>query len=91
MCYETLAFHVPTTLVHPTGLELYEDYIRRGIFSYAESGSEILRSIAKPLKLKRFVEPTPYIETTDEPAKQAMEIILNSAGALVDHAPAWAS
>ena len=90
VCYETLPFRVPTTIVDPTGLELYEEYIRRGIFGYAENSAEVLESIGSPMEEERFAEPRPYIETGEEQAKTAIKIILNGAGKAHGHTPSWA-
>ncbi len=77
VCYEALAFKIPTTIVHPVGLQLYMDYINKGIFYYAQNGDEVLRSITKSRSTEKIEEQEPYIVTNIEYAENAMNIILN--------------
>jgi hypothetical protein len=77
VCYEALALGIPTTIVHPTGLRLYEDYIDRGIFYYAESDHTLLSSINKGSLEVGVRESQPYIITDLKAAESALEMILD--------------
>lgn len=76
VCYEALAFNVPTIIVHPAGLQLYENYIDQGIFTYAQTESELINAISKPYSAKQLKEKEPYIETNREIAEDAIKIIM---------------
>jgi 2-polyprenyl-3-methyl-5-hydroxy-6-metoxy-1,4-benzoquinol methylase len=77
VCYEALVFGVPTTIVDPSGLVLYEDYIKKGIFNYADTESALLSSIKKANPKKQILEEIPYIETNKNLAQEALKIIVN--------------
>jgi|GEM_PF-573175 len=77
VCYEALAFNVSTTIVDPSGLTLYEDYINRGIFNYAMTTEELLASIEKSYTKEQLKEPCKYIETSKKVAEDALGKILN--------------
>ena len=74
--FEALAFSVPTTIVHPHGLKLYDDYINRGIFTYAPDDDALLRSIQKGFSKEPLKEPVKYIETSCKRARKALNTIL---------------
>lgn len=76
VCYEALYFGVPTTIVHPNGATLYEEYIEKGIFTYAADVRELLSVIESDSKKKPPTEDAPYIETDPEKAREALEFIL---------------
>jgi 2-polyprenyl-3-methyl-5-hydroxy-6-metoxy-1,4-benzoquinol methylase len=77
VCYEALVFGVPTTIVDPSGFTLYEDYIKKGIFSYADTTSDLISCIKETKDMKQLREETPYIETSKNVAKEAFNMIVN--------------
>ena len=77
VCYEALLFGVPTTIIHPTGLELYQQYINEKKFSYAETATELLNHLNQKVNLDLLREETPYIETDLELAKNTISYLLN--------------
>ena len=78
VCYEAIYFGVPTTIIHPNGATLYEEYIEKGIFSYAANGQELLMAIRRAGKKGPPTEDIPYIETDPKKALEAIEIILGA-------------
>ena len=76
VCYEALYFGVPTTIVHPSGAELYEEYIGKGIFTYAADAQDLLLAIEDSGKKEPVNEEVPYIETSRQRAEDALGIIL---------------
>lgn len=76
VCYEALVFNVPTTIVHPIGLQLFEEHIDRGLFSYAENGDALLREM-KGGSPKGGPGLTEYIETGKRRADEALGIIMS--------------
>ena len=76
VCYEALSFQVHTVIMDRTGRDLYKDYIRDGLFSYAESGQEIIEVMQKNPRAFPFDEPIAYIETSDSIAREAVSAIL---------------
>ncbi len=76
VCYEALAFNVPTTIVHPRGLQIYESYIKQGIFAYAQSGDALLAAIGQDYSSEQLREQVPYIETSRQKAEEAIKTIL---------------
>jgi hypothetical protein len=76
VCYEALVFGLPTSIVHENGKSLFEDYIRRGIFAYAETGAQLLAQIAHSDPSQQIAEPHPYIVADDALAHQAFQSIL---------------
>lgn len=77
VCYEALSFYVPTTIVHPIGLELYHDYIDQGIFTYVQNGDALLAAIKKVYSKEQLKEPVPYIDTSRQRAEEALGMILH--------------
>ncbi|MBU2549592.1 MAG: glycosyltransferase [Proteobacteria bacterium] len=77
VCYEALAFGVPTTLVHPEGARLYADYVQRGFFDYAADAHALIRSVDHPRSPEQLVESPPYIETRPERALDAVNAIVS--------------
>ncbi len=77
--YEALAFDIPTTIIHPSGWQLYTEDIRQGYFSYADTADEILRAIANG-RDTATANQDPYIETNQAIAEQAITTILNPSG-----------
>lgn len=78
VCYEARYFDVPTTIVHPTGFELYQEYIQKGIFAYASNGREVLRTIENARQGQLVAEDAPYIETDPARARDAIEVVLGN-------------
>ena len=78
VCYEALPFNVPTTIVHKTGFDLYSDYIKRGIFTYAVDSKTLIKAIEKEYKPEELLEPAPYIETDINTANEALDSIFNT-------------
>ena len=76
VCYEALYFSVPTTIIHPNGATLYEEYIEKGIFTFAADGQDLLRGIENAGKKKPPTEDVPYVETDPQKALEALEFIL---------------
>jgi len=79
VCYEALTFGVPTTITHPTGKDLYSDYINKGIFSYTEDGDALLAIIRKAYSKKQIKEESIYIETSRKCAENAINTIIYKA------------
>lgn len=77
VCYEALLFGVPTTIIHPTGLELYDQYIKEDKFHYAVNATELLNSLAKNVNLNTLKEEVPYIETDLQVAEIALKYLLS--------------
>ncbi len=75
VCYEAIYFNVPTTIIHPSGKQLFHDYINHGFFIYADSVNAILNSIryADGIQGK---EERPYIDTDMRKPFIAIENIL---------------
>jgi hypothetical protein len=76
VCYEAIAFNVSTTIVDPAGLRLYEDYIQKGIFTYALSSDEVLEAIQATHSKEFIQESVSYIETSRKVAQEALQMIL---------------
>lgn len=76
VCYEALAFSVPTTILGDSGLRLYDDYIRQGLFNYADTADALLASIDKTYLPEQLKESVPYIETSQQAAESALSVIL---------------
>jgi len=74
--YEALAFRVPTTMIDQSGLEYYEDDIKKGILTYADTSDRLLASIKQGFS--HNVKPSDYIETDKQCAKNAMQIIMRN-------------
>ena len=77
VCYEALAFGVPTTIVDSSGLTLYEDYIKKGIFQYAGTANDLLSFLKEEKNIGQLTEETPYIETKISVTKVALNTIMN--------------
>jgi ubiquinone/menaquinone biosynthesis C-methylase UbiE len=77
VCYEALSFGVPTTIIDPSGLTLYEEYITKGIFNYADTIDTLVGAIEKTIEDKQLIEKIPYIETKKNVAEKALKIIVN--------------
>lgn len=43
---EALFFGLPTSIIHPTGRQVFENYINDGVFDYAATSDKILESIS---------------------------------------------
>jgi len=84
VCYEALVFGVPTTIVDPSGLALYEEYIKKGTFNYADTTSALLGSIKNANHKMQIIEETPYIETNKDLAQEALKTIVNKHYQLQD-------
>jgi len=78
VCYESIYFGVPTTIVHPNGTILFEEYIEKLIFTYAADGQELLRAIENAGKKEPPTEDVPYIETDPQRGLEAIEVILGA-------------
>ena len=76
VCYEALAFHVPTTIVHPTGLAFYGEYIKQGLFTYADDDASLLRAIENKQEIGGLRESVPYIEISKDRAEDALRAVL---------------
>lgn len=76
VCYESLYFNVPTTIVHPTGKQLFEYYIDKGIFHYADSDKKVLELISKSTSQNMIQEEESYIEADLQKADDAINQIL---------------
>ena len=79
VCYESLYFHVPTTIVHTLGRQVYHEYIDKGIFNYSISDKKILEIIENSTSTDMMQEEIPYIETDPKNADDALQKILNSS------------
>ncbi|KPA10235.1 hypothetical protein MHK_009549 [Candidatus Magnetomorum sp. HK-1] len=79
VCYEALAFKVPTTIIDPIGFSIYDKCIKQGIFSYATTKEELLKIIFNSCSCN-MKEKHPYIETSQEITNKAIEFILNDKG-----------
>lgn len=77
VCYESLAFGVPTTIIHPNGSDIYSSYIEGGIFTYADDCEALMGSIEREYTLDDLKESAPYIETDIGLANNAIELIMN--------------
>jgi hypothetical protein len=77
-CLEALVFNVPSTIIGTTGLQFYEDEIRRGIFTYADTGEKILASIKQSFSNPKRITPSEYIETDRQIVEDALEVILSN-------------
>lgn len=78
VCYEALAFGVPTTIIHPNGLDIYRDYIEKNIFHYSESSESLIDAIDKEYSLDDLKESTRYVETDIAKGREAIGIILEA-------------
>ncbi len=78
VCYEALALNTPTTIVHPTGYALYENYIKKGFFNYAVTPDDLISSIDNFFHDISAVRQTKYIETEKHIAQKALGTILCS-------------
>lgn len=79
VCYEALAFDVPTTIIDPNGAELFADYIQRGIFTYADAAPTLLEYVQHAVDHHRHSAVTdPYIVVDRVQAVQALNRILES-------------
>lgn len=76
VCYEALLFGVPTVIIHPTGLELYKQYIDEGKFSYAETSSELLNKLNNYINKENLKEEKPYIETDLNIAEETLNFLV---------------
>ncbi len=77
VCYEALAFGVPTTLISPVGRQYYEEYINRGLFQYATTAAELLAAVGDQSARSPMREATPYIETSKAVALSALQQLLD--------------
>lgn len=78
VCYEALAFDVPSIIVHPAGLQIYRDCINRGTFYYASDETILIKYIKNGNALKAQTEDDVYIETSDKAADMALKSIIDS-------------
>ena len=76
VCYEALVFNVPTTIVHPEGLQVHGEYISQGVFTYAQNSDELLAAIDRVHTKEQLRESVPYIETSRQCAEEALSIIM---------------
>ncbi|AFZ49069.1 UDP-N-acetyl glucosamine 2-epimerase [Dactylococcopsis salina] len=76
VCYEALLFQVPTIIIHSTGLQIYQQYINEGKFSYSETTSEVLIKLNEKLDPSSLKEETPYIETDLDLAKNTLNKLI---------------
>jgi hypothetical protein len=74
--YEALAFGVPTTIVHPTGTQVYERYVKNGVFGVALDSDELLAHLHQASGQEKLSEAETYIETDPQIAEEALEVIL---------------
>jgi len=79
VCYEALVFKVHSVIIDKRGKELYDEYIREGLFSYAESGKDLVEIINKDKSKFKHEETSQYIETNDPIACQALDTIMRDA------------
>jgi hypothetical protein len=78
--YDALAFKVPTTIVHPSGLEFYEDdYKKNVLLSYADTGEALKKSISKSTADQANTDTSEFIEIRTHCAKSAFKAIRNYA------------
>jgi hypothetical protein len=75
VCYEALAFDVPTTIVHPSGLAFYGEYIKQGLFTYADDDVSLLRAIENKQERDGLRESVPYIEISKDRAEEALRAV----------------
>jgi len=71
--YEASAFGVATTILHPSGRQLFAEEIERDVFSYADTGDALLAAIRAGAASASAVR---YIETSDRIAQDALDQIL---------------
>lgn len=76
VCYEALVFETHSIIIHKNGMNLFEEYIKEGLFSYAETKEDIIDIIKKDKRSFKYKEACPYIETSIEVAHEAVEVIM---------------
>lgn len=76
VCYEALAFETHSIIIHKNGMSLFDEYIKEGLFSYAETKKDIIDIIKKDKRSFKYKEACPYIETSIEVAHDAVEVIM---------------
>jgi len=78
VCFEALCFGVPTTLVDPDGLQLFERFVRNGTFAYVDEVAGLLRSVEATRPARATAPGHAYIETSRERALRALDEIEGS-------------
>lgn len=77
VAYEALAFGKPALLVHPIAKSLYDLYIEQGLFIYADTAEDLMAALESAMETGPVTEPVPYIETSTERAREALDFCLN--------------
>jgi len=73
--YDAFGFNVPTTIVGKLGLEVYGNYIEKGVLSYADNAEELLASIQN-FSNKHF-NVVDFLDTNELTAENLINSILN--------------
>ena len=76
--YEALYFKVPSLIIHKDGYNLYENYIKKNIFYFAEGEKEISKRLRNIKKNKLEKEKVPYIETDLDKIKHTIKFIIDN-------------
>jgi len=75
-CIEALNFIVPSIVIDEIGLEIYNDYIKKGMFGYAKNGKELVLMLKENPSSYNIPTNNQYIETSDYTAIEAVKNIL---------------
>ncbi|KPA19300.1 hypothetical protein MHK_000472 [Candidatus Magnetomorum sp. HK-1] len=73
--YEALAFNVPTTIIDPTGLDIYQKEYQLNLLTYSDS-YELLLKLINEGYLKK-IDSSEYIETSPKVAQKTLLEIIN--------------
>jgi len=76
VAFEAEAFGCPTTLFHPTALDLLSDEIAEKRFNYADTGSKLLSLLHNSSAAANTNRPLPYIVADREIARRTLFAML---------------
>ncbi|MCP4351337.1 MAG: hypothetical protein GY795_38215 [Desulfobacterales bacterium] len=76
VAYESVAFNIPTIIIHPSGMEMFSEYINQGIMSYTDDTDELLELLNQPAKVRQPEQS--FAETDKRSAEGALQIILKN-------------
>jgi hypothetical protein len=87
VAYEALLFGAHPIIAHENGHKAFQSYIDNGLFSYANSPDDILRTLHRDRSEFNFREDVPYIETHENVIReQLLELTRGNSGLEADTA-----
>ena len=78
VCYEAQVFEVPTIFISSRSLKLYENYLNKGIFHYANNAQKLLNYINKESCDLYRSEDTAYINCDVDAGRTAINYFLQT-------------